>query len=436
MKNILLISFVFLSQLTFSQSIFWEDLSPMPERITNNAVTTATVDGIPYVYSFAGIDSTKACGNPNLLSFRYNTATDEWETIESLPDPLGGKIAAGASTVKNKVYIIGGYHVASNCSEVSSEKTHIFDPETNTYLPDGAPIPVSIDDQVQDVWRDSLIYVITGWHNTTNVTNVQIYNPTTDEWSEGTPIPNNGQWRVFGGSGSIVGDTIYFAGGASHICNFNNCFSATTTLRRGIINPENPTEITWEGWNNSASQGYRMAASTWMGNPIWIGGSNITYNFDGIDYNGSGGVAPVDRISLLSPSSNFLDQTNEVIPKIMDLRGVAKISESEYILAGGMEENQFVTNRVIKITIDDLSNTDEARFEKINVFPNPTFDEITIQKEGEFETAIFNLQGQLVLEKQLISNQKINLSTLPKGIYFLHVFENGNTVGIEKIIKF
>ena len=264
-----LLLFLFSFSSLKAQSIFWEDLAPMPERVTNNAVTEAFVDGIPYVYSFSGIDSTKACGNPHLRSFRYNTVTDEWETIAPLPDPQGGKIAAGASTVGNKIYIIGGYHVAPNCGEISSEKTHIYDPETNTYLPDGAPIPVAIDDQVQGVWRDSLIYVITGWSNTTNVVNVQIYNPSTDTWSVGTPIPNEVEWRVFGASGSIIGDTIYFAGGASRICNSNSCFAPTATLRRGIINPDNPTEITWEGWENPAAQGYRMAASTWQDNPIW-----------------------------------------------------------------------------------------------------------------------------------------------------------------------
>ena len=43
-------------------------------------------------------------------------------------------------------------------------------------MPDGADIPKAIDDQVQAVWQDSLIYVITGWSNTTNVVDVQASN--------------------------------------------------------------------------------------------------------------------------------------------------------------------------------------------------------------------------------------------------------------------
>ena len=64
----LLLLFYFLT----AQNISYVDLAPMPEKVTNNAVTAATVNGISYVYSFSGIDSTKACGNNHLKSFRYN----------------------------------------------------------------------------------------------------------------------------------------------------------------------------------------------------------------------------------------------------------------------------------------------------------------------------------------------------------------------------
>ena len=64
----------------------------MPERVSNNAVTVATVNGVPYVYSFSGIDSTKSCDGDHLRSFRYNTESNEWERIADLPDGLRGKI--------------------------------------------------------------------------------------------------------------------------------------------------------------------------------------------------------------------------------------------------------------------------------------------------------------------------------------------------------
>ena len=157
----------------FAQAQFTE-LASMPEPVANNAVVAAEVNGQQFVYSFAGIDATKIWSGIHLKSWRYDVTNDEWAALPDVPDPNGGKIAAWANEVNGKIYVIGGYHVAQNGGEVSSVKTHVFDPITNDWLPDAADIPVAIDDQVQAVWRDSLIYVVTGWSNNGNVTDVQI----------------------------------------------------------------------------------------------------------------------------------------------------------------------------------------------------------------------------------------------------------------------
>jgi N-acetylneuraminic acid mutarotase len=421
-----------LALLSFSscaQQISWEELAPMPEAVSNNAVTEATVDGVPHVFSFAGIDTTKDWFGIHLRSFRYNVSTNNWETIDPLPDPNGGKIAAGASTVKNKIYIIGGYHVASNYSETSSAKVHIYDPETNTYLPDGAPIPVAIDDQVQAVWRDSLIYVITGWSNTGNVADVQIYNPETDVWAAGTSLPNNSNWKVFGGSGTIIGDTIYYAGGAKSIGNF----PATTFFRKGYIDPDNPTQITWEGDINIAALGYRMAASHYEGKALWFGGSDITYNFNGIAYNGSGGVHPNERISYYDPATGVLSPLLEYFIPVMDLRGVAKVSPNQYIIAGGMKENQIVTDRTLRVTINNLNKLEPVALPKIKISPNPADQLINLDKNGTFDIQISDLQGNIVYEAKESGNE-INIRILPNGAYILSVMEQGKISAVGKFV--
>lgn len=139
----------FLGPWLWGQAVQWELLAPMPEPVSNNAVAAATVEGVPHVFSFAGIDTSRDWHGMHLKGFRYNTLTDVWDTIPPLPDPMSGKVAAAASVVKNRIYFIGGYHVASNYNEVSSAKVHIYDPENNTYIPDGMDIPVSIDDQLR-----------------------------------------------------------------------------------------------------------------------------------------------------------------------------------------------------------------------------------------------------------------------------------------------
>lgn len=421
--------FVLLITSLEGQQISWEEVAPLPEPVSNNAVVEATVSGVPHVFSFSGIDTTKDWFGLHLKGFRYNTQTDVWDTIDPLPDPMGGKIAAGASVVKNKIYIIGGYYVASDYSEVSSDDVHIYDPETNSYLPDGAPIPVPIDDQVQAVWRDSLIFVVTGWSNNGNVSDVQIYNPADDTWAEGTPIFNNSNWKVFGGSGTIVGDTIYYAGGAKSIGNF----SATTFFRKGYINPEDPTQITWEGELDLAALGYRMAAAEYEGQALWFGGSDVTYNFNGIAYNGSGGVSPNERISAYDPASGVLGPVIEDFIPVMDLRGIAKISPTQFIIAGGMKGNQTVTDRTLLITVDNLDEVITPRLPNIKISPNPSGQNINLDKLGTFDVQISDLQGKIVLEQENVTGE-INISRLPAGEYVLSVIEHNKITAIGKFV--
>lgn len=406
----------------------------MPEPVSNNAVATAMVEGVPHVYSFAGIDTSRDWYGIHLKGFRYNTQTEVWDTIPPLPDPMGGKIATSASVVKNKIYIIGGYHVASNYNESSSNKVHIYDPEANIYLPDGAPIPIPIDDQVQAVWRDSLIYVITGWSNSNNVKEVQIYNPAEDSWVAGTPVPNNNNWKVFGGSGVIVGDTIYYAGGAR----FGSNFPATSYFRMGYINPDNPAEINWEGFDTSAAQGYRMAAGVLNGKPFWMGGSDVTYNFDGIAYNGSGPVAPQGRLTFYDPVNGALGQLEDQIPATMDFRGLAKVGPNQFIMAGGMEAGPEVSGQVLMVSIDALSASSSESFSPkappLFVFPNPTYNQLQVNYPHTSQLDILNSAGQVVLQSTVQGpSQVVDISQLRGGLYFALLRLEGQLIGWEKI---
>jgi len=322
----------------------WE-ISPvknLPIKTSNQAVSEGFIDKKPYLYSFGGIDSTKVYSGIHQKSFRYNITNEIWSEIAPLPDTLG-KIANAASRINDTIYIIGGYHVFSNGSEKSSNKVHRFDIVNNLFLEDATPLPLAIDDQVQVVWKNKLIYIITGWSDNKNVPNVQIYHPKKNIWYKGTPVPNNHIYKSFGASGTIIGDTIYYFGGAA----MGKNYPIQNYLRKGIINPENPTQITWSYQViDSLTYGYRMAATKYKNQAIWIGGSSKTYNYNGIAYDNSGGVIPNRRILSLN-NNKFKAYFNKNIP--MDLRGIVYIHDSLKYLIGGMEKNQKVSNKVYKI---------------------------------------------------------------------------------------
>ncbi len=340
LKSLLLHSIILLAFNCQAQQWTLSPLRPMPQRVSNNAVCEGFINGQPYVYSFAGIDSTKTLQGIHLNSWRYDLLADEWQSLPTLPDTMG-KIAAAASRVHNVIYIIGGYHVASNQDEISSDKVHRFEVTTNQFLPDGQPVPVPIDDQVQAVWRDSLIYVISGWSNGSNVSDVQIYHPAQDIWIAGTPLPANESYRSFGSSGTIIGDTIFYFGGAR----FGFNFPAQANFRKGVIDPNDPTQISWSvSVPNANRKGYRMAAAQIGHKALWIGGSELTYNFDGLAYSNGAGVPPAHRVVEYDTETGVWSETNPQ-PLPMDLRGIADLGNGTFVLLGGMLDMQTVSNQ-------------------------------------------------------------------------------------------
>ena len=409
----------------------WQPLPAMPEPVANNAVVEGFSGDSLCVYSFAGIGSGLEPADIHLKAWRYNSVSEEWMTLPDVPDEQG-KIAAGASLVNGIIYVIGGYYVESNFSEESSDDVHRFDPQTNTWLSDGANIPVPIDDQVQAVWRDSLIFVVTGWSDTDNVPDVQIYNPELDAWSVGTPVPANNDFEAFGASGTIIGDTIYYFGGVQ--AGFS--FSANNKLRKGVINPADPTDITWsllpEG---PVEDGYRMAATSSGDEIFWIGGASTAYNFDALAYSNNAPVEPLEQIRLY----DALVQTWEVFesePQAnMDFRGVARGDNESWYLAGGIDNNREVSDALFKlhrlvVGLEDRPALDLRHGQSGSRF---WFDfGETIQSD----VAVFDLTGQLVYSERMSGHRFIlNGDRMNPGMFIVQFHaEDGRSARVKVVV--
>jgi len=365
----------------------WTELDTMPFRISNNAVASGTVAGTSHVYSFGGIDTTKIYSGISNRAFRYNYTTTTWDEIANTPNTLP-LIASAASTVKNKIYIIGGYHVYSNGSETSSNEVIIYNPELNSYETNGDVVPVPIDDQTQCVWRDSLIYVISGWSNTGNVSNVQIYNPELNTWSVGTPVPNLNTYKVFGSSGFILGDTIFYFGGASG--GFN--FPAGKILRKGIIDPIDPTQIMWSIEEDATNNNYRSACLGYGNSMYWVGGSSTSYNYDGSAYNGSGGVDPLFQIMRYDALTQTWFAGTGAPFGAMDLRGVAQVGPTAWVICGGMEENQKVTNKTYLLEFDPVVGAIKSN----EIFTFLIVNRQLIFNEKVDEILVYSVDGKLL----------------------------------------
>ncbi len=363
-------------------------------------------------------------------AFRYNTISQIWDVLPPVPDSLGGVVAASASTLQNKIYLIGGYKAYEDGHEISSTQLHIFDPVNNTYSP-GANVPIEIDDHVHFTFGDSLIYIIAGW--TSSVGNfggytnaVQIYNVNTNTWTAGTPVPNNSNYTAFGATGTLTGNTIYYIGGAR-----SSSFTLSNNLRKGIINPNDPTDISWSIEDtNPGDKIYRGAVINVGSKLFCIGGSAVPYNYDGLAYSDGSGVEPAYRIlEYNSFSELWAEHTSTPIGK-MDLRGLAKIDDYNFIQAGGMEGEQVVSNRPFLLTFDPsyISITDSLNISVANpsgqiafrIHPNPVSDmlhfEQTFGEKIPFE--IYNTNCSRVLTGKLVwGKSSFSVADLPNGIY-------------------
>jgi hypothetical protein len=290
---------------------------------------------------------------------------------------------------------------------------HVFDPQTDLYEADGAAIPLAIDDHIQCVYKDSLIFVVTGWSNSGNFPNVQIYNPSLDQWQNGTFVPTTFEYTAFGASGAIVGDTLYYHGGAA-----GGSFAARKFMRKGYINPADPTDITWELMGEAPGEaGYRSACSTKDNTLFWVGGSSLSYNYDGIAYNGSGGVDPSARVLHYNNSTQqYLDDVSQPYG-VMDLRGIAKLSNDKWIICGGMDSTQSVMNRTFLLENSALG-IEVLVLSELKI----KYTNFGVEIESDlFEKArLVGLNGKVMVNFDAANEFTINASKFEDGMYLFN----------------
>jgi N-acetylneuraminic acid mutarotase len=316
----------------------WTNAPDLPFPTSNNAVVAVDTERGPAVFSFLGLDSTKLWSGIHSRSFRWTIESAEWTEVQAVPGR--GRLAATAQAADGRVYLFSGYTVDADGSEKSLPNVDIYHPDTDTWSR-GTDIPTPVDDAVSGVWNDSLIYLISGWHDSGNVSYVQIYDTFRDEWHQATPIPGP---PVFGHTGSIVDNTIVYIDGA--IPNEGSTrFVLEHSSWRGNINPDDPTEISWSRLEHHPGPPlYRAAAGTGGNRIVFAAGSDNPYNYNGIGYNGVASP-PRDAVFAFDLSSgSWLEMQSLPLPS-MDHRGIAVI-DGRMVIVGGMGAGQEVLRRV------------------------------------------------------------------------------------------
>ncbi len=316
----------------------WTEGPALPVPVANNAVVaTHTRDG-PAVFTFLGLDASKAWNGTHTRAFRWLLRESAWTELPPIPGP--GRLAGTAQAVAGQILVLGGYTVQEDGSETSVPNVDIYDPVTNTWS-DGAPIPVPSDDAVSGIWRDSLVYLISGWHDRDNIPDVQIFDAMRDQWMAATRIPGP---PVFGHAGAIAGNAIIYIDGV-RTNSTNPRFSIEASSWRGDIDPNDPTSITWQQLpDHPGPPLYRAAAGVVGQMVVFGGGTDNPYNYNGVGYDG---VPSEPRTGLFGfdLSANEWMTLAPLPVATMDHRAIAVI-DGRLVIVGGMEAGQRVTARV------------------------------------------------------------------------------------------
>lgn len=316
----------------------WFTGPKLPRPVANNAVVGIGVAGEAQVYSFLGIDESKQWDGVVSWAFRWVMGNDAWEELPPVPGP--GRLAATAEAWGGKVYLFGGYTVAADGSEASVPNVDVFDPATDSWSV-AAPMPVPVDDAVSGVWKDSLIVLVSGWHDTDNVSDVQMYDPRSDSWSTATPIPGA---PVFGHAGKVVGDRIVYLGGAN-TRGERPRYQIEPSSWMGELDPLAPDSIAWTALDTHPDPPRYRAASVSVGEwAVFAGGTDNPYNYNGLGYDGAPANPTPSVFAFHVPTARWV-----VGPPLsearMDHRALA-LAGDHVVLVGGMDDEQAVRPEV------------------------------------------------------------------------------------------
>lgn len=109
-------------------------------------------------------------------------------------------------------------------------------------------------------------------------------------------------------------------------------------------------------------------------------------------------------------------------------------------IANMLEENELrnPNNSIDEFYIDiwfnkSVTSVNEENYKNsINIYPNPTSNIVNVDMQNISEIRVFNALGNEML---ITSNSSIDISSLPKGLYFLKIIDIHGKQYLEKFVK-
>lgn len=322
----------------------------LPVAISNNAVAAAKTNEGWHLFSFNGLTKDKDWRAVSNHAMGFNLSSNKGYLIDSVPYQQG-RLASIAATVNNQIYLFGGYTVAADHSEKSMPNVYRFDPQKKSFQL-FSKMPTPVDDSVALVYQQRYIYLISGWHDVGNISDVQVIDTQTGQWHQATPFPGK---PVFGHAAGIIGNQMLVVDGVkvAAIVDGKRQYKMSPASYLGIIDHEDFTQISWQLLPAHPGKAkYRMAAVGVKKKEliIFAAGSENPYNYNGIGYNGVPSE-PSDEVFAWHIKAKRWINLKPLSTATMDHRGLLE-ADGELYIVGGMLAEQRTSGQVLKYSLE------------------------------------------------------------------------------------
>ncbi|TVM01076.1 MAG: hypothetical protein CV087_11385, partial [Candidatus Brocadia sp. WS118] len=284
----------------------WTTLTASPHAVSRSCCVYIVVGGTPYIYQFGGGATTQLT---NVA--RYNITSATWtNNYSTMPFAIsaGSAVADGDSVI----YVFGGNNPVLG-------KTLKYNVVANTWttLAD-APTPAT--DMLCVKYQDTLVYAIGGGDGLfgTGINNgVRLFRMRSGTWTALANFPV----AISMMGGGIYRDTIIAVAG------WLGAAPGSSATRKGVINPSDPTSVTWTTIANYPTGGVtRMASYVCM-----IPGQ-------GVGIACTGGAVDGGTITAASNFWNFCTQSWQPLPANSQARSNFKgagVGNADMYVVGG-----------------------------------------------------------------------------------------------------
>jgi len=321
---------------------------PLPEPRANLVLLARpTTSGAEWLAVF-GIGPEKTWDAIRNNAYRWRRGDAGWQTLPPVPGGQG-RLAAQGAVAGGAFWLLGGYTVAADGSEVSTPEVWKIEPERTPPWQRAATMPVAVDDAVLLTYDDRYLYLISGWHDTGNVNLVQVFDTREGVWTQAEPWPGA---PVFGAAGALLDNDLVICGGAKieYRPRAARRFVTSDECWRGTIRDGDLRRLDWQPLPPMpGGPRYRAAAEALADggarHAVFVGGTGHPYNYNGIGYDGTPSHPTTAVVAYDLDDGRWTCHTPLAAPR-MDLRS-AVVAGGRLWIAGGMDEQQAVRDEVL-----------------------------------------------------------------------------------------